>query len=68
MPRPKKSPRERLQISIKKETAKRLRAFAKRLDRDVSEVVDAAVTHVMDRYKELPATGMVVEIPGVNPK
>lgn len=62
MARPKKSPRERLQISIKKETAKRLRKFAKKLDRDISEVVDAAVTHIMDKYVDLPDGSIVSPI------
>lgn len=67
MARPKKAPRVRLQITLKKSTAKDLRKFAKRLDRDISEVVDAAVSYVMQRYKDVPFNGVVVEFPQPNP-
>lgn len=62
MARPKKSPRVRLNLRIKVETAKRLKKFAKKLDRDISEVVDAAVTHIMDKYTELPDGAIVSPI------
>lgn len=67
MPRPKKAPRERLQITLSKPVAKRLRAFAKRLDRDISEVVEAGSVFIMDNYREVPPGGLVVDIPKPNP-
>jgi hypothetical protein len=62
MARPKKAPRVRLQITLPKKTAKDLRGFARKLDRDISEVVDAAVRHVMDKYTELPDKSLVSPI------
>jgi hypothetical protein len=52
MPRPKKAPRVRLQITLSKPTAKRLRAVAKKLDRDISEVVDAALRLVLNSLRD----------------
>lgn len=52
MARPKKSPRERFQITLPKPTAKKLRAVAKKLDRELSEVVNAALVLVLDSMRE----------------
>jgi len=43
MPRPKKPPRVRLQIIFEREQAKRLRAFCKERDLEISQVVRRAV-------------------------
>ena len=48
MPRPKKPPRVRMQIVFERDAAKRLRAFAKARDNDISQVVRVAVSnHIM---------------------
>lgn len=44
MARPKKAPRDRLQITLPKTVAKPLRKCAKQLDRDLSDVISVAVT------------------------
>lgn len=43
MPRPKKSPRVRLQIVVERDQAKRLRHFCKERDLDISHVVRRAI-------------------------
>lgn len=43
MPRPKKSPRVRLQIIVERDQAKKLRAFCKERDLDISHVVRRAI-------------------------
>lgn len=43
MPRPKKSPRVRVQIVFEREQARRLRAFCKARDQELSQVVRFAV-------------------------
>lgn len=68
MARPKKAPRERFQITLPKPTARGLRALAKKLDREISEVVDAAVRYIVDKYKDVPPGGLVVEIPQPKPR
>jgi hypothetical protein len=60
MGRPKKAPRDRLNITLPKATVKKLRAYAKRIDRDVSEVINAAVVYVME--KEIPPGAIVVKM------
>ncbi len=52
MARPKKAPRVRLQITLPVRTAKKLRALAKKLDRDISEVVDASLRLVLNSIRE----------------
>jgi len=47
MPRPKKAPRERLQITMKKDQVAELKKFAKKRDRDVSDVIGFAVGYYM---------------------
>jgi predicted transcriptional regulator len=46
MPRPKKSPRVRVQIVFENAQAKALRAYAKKTDRDISQVI----RHALDAY------------------
>lgn len=43
MPRPKKPPRVRLQIVVERDQARRLRAFCKERDFDISYVVRRAI-------------------------
>ena len=54
MPRPKKPPRVRLQIIFEREQAKRLRAFCKARDFEISQVARAAVDRYinMEEYQE----------------
>lgn len=49
MARPKKAPRERLQITLPIRLAKCLRVFAKRKDLDISEVVGRAFAEYRNR-------------------
>jgi len=48
MPRPKKSPRVRVQIVFEAPQAKRLRAYAKHHDRDISQVIRFALDAYLD--------------------
>jgi len=52
MGRPKKAPRVRLQITLPIATAKKLRAVSKKLDRDISEVVDASLRLVLSSLRD----------------
>jgi hypothetical protein len=63
MARPKKKPRERFQITISKPVAKKVRALAKKLDREISEVFEGAVIYILARYKEPPPGAIVVDFP-----
>ena len=49
MPRPKKSPRVRLQVVLERDQAARLRKFAKANDSDISQIVRWAVKLHLDR-------------------
>lgn len=43
MPRPKKAPRDRLQITLPKPLARKLRAYARRNNVDISAAIEKAV-------------------------
>jgi hypothetical protein len=56
MARPKKAPRVRLQITLPVPTAKKLRAFARANDRELSEVVEKAVADYLTIITEVSPT------------
>lgn len=60
MARPKKPARERLQVVLSREQARRLRVFAKEHDRDISQVMRSAVEVYLDKAQEIAAP--VVEL------
>jgi ACT domain-containing protein len=57
MPRPKKSPRVRVQIVFEREQAKRLRAYGKASDQEISRIVRLAVAMHLDRCDLDAASG-----------
>jgi hypothetical protein len=57
MPRPKKSPRVRVQIVFECEQARRLRVFAKANDRELSQIVRAATEVYLDRAEQILREG-----------
>ena len=57
MPRPKKSPRVRVQIVFEREQAKRLRSYAKANDREISQIVRYAVEQHLVRCELDDASG-----------
>lgn len=54
MPRPKKAPRVRLQITLPKMLGQNLRKFAKSRDRDISAIIEDAVSVYLRTPNELP--------------
>lgn len=63
MARPKKAPRDRLQITLPKPMSKKLRAFARKRDSDISAVVAEAVSAYMRTSNEIPPeTAALVEV------
>lgn len=54
MPRPKKAPRERLQITLPKPMAKSLRKFCKKRDMEISHAISEAVSVYLRTPNELP--------------
>lgn len=65
MPRPKKAPRDRLQITLPVSMSKKLRRFAKSRDADISAVVDEALS-VYFRTENDPPRETLAVIP-INP-
>lgn len=63
MARPKKAPRERLQITLPKPQAAALRKWAKKKDRDISDVVSWAVRVFLANHEKWEAANEAPAVP-----